>query len=284
MACCGCLGCLLKLLNFLLTLVGLAMIGYGIYLLVEWKNDSSTVTLISVLSNQPMIKLGRPLLHMGPLSSSILTELSEAWFVYSFIVVGVILCVISCFGCIGAFTRHGCCLSCYSVLLILLIIVELGLAGFIFFDHSWKETIPTDKTGDFDMIYNFLKKHWNIAKWVALGAVILEALTFLLALVVRATNWPQGEYDSDDEYIAAPRTGIWQPLIGSNRQAGAQVTGVPVSGASDQRLSRNDAWSTRLREKYGLDTSEFTYNPTDSSRFQQQAAPVAEERSRCSIL
>lgn len=36
------------------------------------------------------------------------------------------------------------------------------------------QAIPADKTGDFDMIYDFLKKNWKIAKWVALGAVILE--------------------------------------------------------------------------------------------------------------
>ena len=35
------------------------------------------------------------------------------------------------------------------------------------------QAIPADKTGDFDMIYDFLK-NWKIAKWVALGAVILE--------------------------------------------------------------------------------------------------------------
>lgn len=36
------------------------------------------------------------------------------------------------------------------------------------------QVIPADKTGDFDMIYSFLKKNWKITKWVALGAVILE--------------------------------------------------------------------------------------------------------------
>lgn len=35
-------------------------------------------------------------------------------FIYLFIGVGVVLFVISCFGCIGAATRNGCCLSCVS--------------------------------------------------------------------------------------------------------------------------------------------------------------------------
>lgn len=36
------------------------------------------------------------------------------------------------------------------------------------------QAIPADKTGDFEMIYTFLKDNWKIAKWVALGAVVLE--------------------------------------------------------------------------------------------------------------
>ncbi|PON43388.1 Tetraspanin/Peripherin [Trema orientale] len=174
MACRGCLECLLKLLNFLLTLVGLAMVGYGIYLLVEYKRATdNTPTIASVGDDHSLIQLGRPLLAVS-LSANIFDNLPKAWFIYLFIGIGAILFIISCFGCVGAVTRNGCCLSCYSVLVILLILVELGCAAFIFFDKSWEEEIPTDKTGDFDKIYAFLKENWKIARWVALGAVVLE--------------------------------------------------------------------------------------------------------------
>lgn len=36
------------------------------------------------------------------------------------------------------------------------------------------QVIPIDKTGNFDMMYSFLKENWRIAKWVALGAVVFE--------------------------------------------------------------------------------------------------------------
>lgn len=72
----------------------------------------------------------------------------------------------------------------------------------------------------------------------------LQALLFLLALVVRAANRPP-EYDSDDELIAS-RHQIRQPLV--NRPP-VPAAGVPVAGTIDQRPSRNDAWSTRMREK-----------------------------------
>lgn len=257
------------------------MVGYGAYLLVEWMKISSGEDdgpISPVGDNYELLKLGRPMLAVVTLSDSILDKLPKAWFIYLFIGIGVILFILSFFGCIGVVMRNGCCLSCYSFLVILLILVELGAAAFIFFDHRWKDVIPADKTGDFDMMYDFLKENWKIAKWVALGAVILEALLFLLALIVRAANTP-ADYDSDDEYIT-PGSGIRQHLI--HRQ-GVPATGVPVPGTLDQRPSRNDAWSQRMREKYGLDTSEFTYNPLDPSR-QQASAPPPEERGRCTIL
>ncbi|XP_059644001.1 tobamovirus multiplication protein 2A [Cornus florida] len=285
MACRGFLECLLKLLNFLLTLVGLAMVGYGIYLFVEYKRAASGGSTSIEPTSDDVMQLGRPMMIAVSMSSSIFDNLPKAWFIYLFIGIGVVLFVISCFGCIGAATRNGCCLTCYSILVILLILAELGCAAFIFFDKSWIDEIPTDKTGVFTMIYDFLEEHWNIVKWVALGVVILEALVFLLALVVRAANRPV-DYDSDDEYIGGPRQQIHQPLI--NNRAPVPTTGVPVAGTLDQGPSRkalrNDAWSARMREKYGLDTAEFTYNPSESNRHQQAAAQPAEERSRCTIM
>lgn len=282
MACKGCLECLLKLLNFLMTLVGLAMVGYGIYLFVEYKREKANdlLTSLPAASDQGLVQLGRPMLVAVSLSANIFDKLPKPWFIYLFIGVGVVLFVISCFGCVGASTRNGCCLSCYSVFVILLILVELGCAAFIFFDKNWKEDIPTDKTGDFAMVYDFLRENWAILKWVALGIVILEALIFVLALMVRAANRPV-EYDSDDEIIGS-RQQIRQPFL--NRPPPPPATGVPVAGTLDQRPSRNDAWSTRMREKYGLDTSEFTYNPSESHRLQQASAPQTEERSRCTIM
>ncbi|XP_074588244.1 tobamovirus multiplication protein 2A-like [Curcuma longa] len=280
MACKGFWECLLKLFNLVLTATGLAMVGYGIYLLVEWNRVASGGdTALPVSNDLEFSKLGRPMLVAMSLSSSFFDRLLEAWFILLFIGVGIVVFVISCFGCIGAASRNGCCLSFYAFLMFLLIIAELAAAAFIFFDHSWKELIPDDKTGNFNIIYDFLDDNWKIAKWVAIGAIIFEGLLFVLALVVRAANRPT-EYDSDDEYIA-PRSTIRQPLV--NRQ-GAPATGVPVLGSFDHRPSRNDAWSQRMREKYGLDTSEFTYNPSDPSRYQQATVSQTEEKGRCTIL
>ncbi|KAJ3681753.1 hypothetical protein LUZ60_014326 [Juncus effusus] len=277
MACCRCFECILKLLNFILTLAGLSMIGYGIYLLVEYIKISSDNTSSLSPSSNEILSLGRPIFASVALSDSVLDYLPKAWFIYLFIGVGVIVFIISMFGCCGIVCRNTCCLSCYSFLIILLILLELGAAGFIFFDESWKDVIPTDKTGEFDTIYDFLDDNWKIAKWVALGVVIYEALLFLLALGVRAANKPT-DYDSDEEFIN-PR--LRQPLI---RQTGppAGAPGVPTLDARPSQ--RNDARSQRMREKYGLDTNEFSYNPSDPSRYQQPPPPPAEEKGGCTIM
>jgi TRAP-type C4-dicarboxylate transport system permease small subunit len=256
------------------------MVGYGIYLFIEYKRDSDdndTPTASPGIGD--IIDLGRPMLIAVSLSTSFWDKLPKEWFIILFIAVGVILFIISCIGCIGAVTRTGCCLVFYSLLVVIMILVELAIAGFMYFDKSWKEEIPTDKTGYFHMIYDCLKEHWDIVRWVFLACLILEVLIFILALVVRAANKPV-EYDSDDELIA-PRQQIRQPLV--NGPPGP-ATGVPVSGNMDQRGGRNDAWSTRMREKYGLDTSEFTYNPSESHRYQQVQPQPTEERSRCTIM
>ncbi|XAR54845.1 hypothetical protein NMG60_11030155 [Bertholletia excelsa] len=280
MACRGCWECLLKLLNFLMCLSGLAIVGFGIYLFVEYEKSSSASLTRIMPASSDTIEVGRPMLTSLSLSSSFLDVLQNAWFIIVFIGVGVILFVISCFGCVGGAMRNRCCLTCYAVLVLLLILVELACAAFIFFDKNWQEVIPTDKTGDFDMVYEFLEENWDIIRWVALGIVILEVVLFVLALIVRATNRPT-EYDSDDEYIGGPRQQIRQPLI--NRPP-VPPSGVPVAGTLDNRPSRNDAWSTRMREKYGLDTSEFTYNPSASNRYQQAVEQPVEQSRRCTIM
>ncbi|XP_048499625.1 LRR receptor-like serine/threonine-protein kinase RGI5 isoform X2 [Beta vulgaris subsp. vulgaris] len=46
------------------------------------------------------------------------------------------------------------------------------------------QEIPTDKTGNFDMISDFLEEHWSIAKWALLGIAVLEVNLILLDVKV----------------------------------------------------------------------------------------------------
>lgn len=79
MACRGFWECILKILNLLMTLAGLAIVGYGIYLFVEYEKSSSTVSTASP-TGDAMIHLGRPMLMAVPLSSSFLDDIPKAWY------------------------------------------------------------------------------------------------------------------------------------------------------------------------------------------------------------
>ena len=87
MACRGFLECILKLLNFLLTVSGLSIVGYGIYLFVEWKKSTSgdqpfpPDPLSPLTSNSEILALGRPMLLIVSISESIADYLPKAWYV-----------------------------------------------------------------------------------------------------------------------------------------------------------------------------------------------------------
>ncbi|RLM61520.1 tobamovirus multiplication protein 2A-like [Panicum miliaceum] len=231
MACRGFFECVLKLLNLVVMAVGLAMVGYGAYLLAMWLQVvpppappmPPSPAPVAVAASGGLVRLGRPpllLVDASALSDGTAERLSSAWFIFAFIGVGVV--------------------------------------------------VPVDKTGNFDMMYSFLKENWRIAKWVALGAVIFEALLFTVAIIVQSGN--QADYDSDDEYIG-PRSGIRQPLVNQHQQAAAD----PRVPNLDYRPIRNDAWSQRMREKYGVDSF-------DPNRFQQATISPVEQRNQCTIL
>ncbi|KAF5960103.1 hypothetical protein HYC85_001312 [Camellia sinensis] len=316
MACRGCWECLLKILNFLMTLTGLAIVAYGVYLFVMFEKSSSSDI---APTSADMVQLGRPMLMATNENFGTFVmqkfDIDEEFQVHIFIywcwrgsLCNILFRLY--WSSNTEWMLPDLCILNFSSLVHST--SKLACAAFIFFDKSWEDVsviltdllsfkmdIPTDKTGDFDMIYEFLDDNWELFRWVALGIVIFQtldktqyrhthrqilknyhALLFLLALIVRAANRPV-EYDSDDEYIGVPRQQIRQPLM--NRPP-VPTTGVPVAGSLDQRPGRNDAWSARMREKYGLDTAEFTYNPSESNRYPQAAAQPAEERGRCTIL
>nr|GMD76781.1 tobamovirus multiplication protein 2A [Ipomoea batatas] len=84
MACKGCLECLLKLFNFLLTLAGLGMVGYGIYLFVEYKNHSPSGDEHPIPpSSGELVQLGRPMLVAVSLANNIFDNLPKECFFFA---------------------------------------------------------------------------------------------------------------------------------------------------------------------------------------------------------
>eukprot|EP00249_Psilotum_nudum_P031429 c4546_g1_i1 orf=337-1317(-) len=326
MSCRGVLKCTLKAFNFILTLVGAAMILYSIWMLKKWHShiqpplpSPPTGTPPSPEIASPPLPFAYDVLFEIPKSSDLVGkgqkewsengvidesrlprfllrrtsaldlqftqlphQLPAPWFIYTFLGMGIVVCLITCCGHIASETANGCCLSCYTVFLCLLIVLEAAIAAFVFLNHHWEQDIPDDPTGQFDNLKNFVEENFDICKWVGLVVLVVQALAILISMILRALGpVPQGSgYDSDDDYVP-PRSGMRQPLLGRQTSQGVAAS---TTGA-DVRPPRGDAWTARMREKYGLDTTEFTYSPTDSKRFSATYPTLVEEKSRkCTVM
>ncbi|KAG0577695.1 hypothetical protein KC19_5G174100 [Ceratodon purpureus] len=306
MSCQGFLQCILKLINFLVTLVGACMIVYSLWMFKEWNSVSphdqggpspapalfsSGIASLSggdmsfLQSSEGLIvdQIARPLLK----DSLQFSDVPAPWFIYAFFAAGAITCFVSLIGHVAAELSNSFCLSCYSVLQVVLILAQFAVAGLLFFDKHWREDVPEDPTGELDKVQKFVMENLDICKWVSLAVVLLEVLGLFFAFILRAiSSSGRRDYDSDEDYMV-PRSAPRRPA--GNLQAN-QTNPTSGSGgaaaATETRPPRTDAWSTRMREKYGLDTTEFTANPSESRRFSQQnQTPGAEEQqSRCVIM
>ncbi|KAL4190695.1 hypothetical protein AMTRI_Chr07g76970 [Amborella trichopoda] len=309
--CCrGCIAFLLKFLNFFQTFVGVSIILYSVWMINQW-NDRAHVPAPfapipenlnpSVLSlydsrirdsnggihNHELLDIQRIELSGHGLSRKLggisfnqyaginFETLPAPWFIYSFMGIGILLCLITCIGHIAAEALNGCCLCSYTTLTTILILVEAALVGDILFNDHWDKDLPYDPTGEFDTLKSFVEDNIEICQWVGLTLICIQALSLLLALILRAmvsTRWV--DYDSDDDY-GVGRINYQQPFL--NHQGGQNST--LISG--DIKNIRTDAWSARMREKYGLNPNEFAYNSIEASTGMRNGE---ENQGRCIIM
>lgn len=226
--CCkSCLGFLLKFLNFLHAFFGVSLTVYAIWVLNHW------------------------IRHGGSLD---LNKLSDLWFVGALMGAGAVICLIVLTGYVAAETRSGCCLCFYSFVAIMLIIAEAALAGCVFSNKSWRQYLPNDSTGELKNLLAFIKENEDIFKWIALSMVAIQGLLVFLALSLKAAIPRRRlDYDSDEDFVV-----IRRPLLIP------QVAPSYSSNAVDGQGYQPDVWSSRMRQKYGLNQNEYKFNPIDS--------------------
>ncbi|KAH9792584.1 tetraspanin-19 [Citrus sinensis] len=194
-------------------MVGIAMIMYALWLIRVWQRQMDDF----------------PLGDDDPVP----------WFIYTFLGLGVALCVITCSGHIGAETANGCCLYLYMFFVFLFIILEAGVAADVFLNREWEEDFPEDPSGSFTQFKDFIRSNFQFCKWIGLSIVFVQGLSFILAVILK-TLGPQRYYDSDDD--CDPGTDR-VPLLRDVVHPPTYVVGDPVYGP------RNDAWPIRVDEK-----------------------------------
>lgn len=222
--CRSCLASLLKFLNFLQAFVGVSIILYSAWILNHLRR------------NEP---------GNGFDFDFDVDKLPAVWFVCALMGLGILVCLIAFAGHVAAETISGCCLCFYTMLTMMLILLEAVLAVDIVFNKHWQEDLPNDSTGELNRLRAFIESNIDMCKWVALTVIIIQVLSLLLAMILRCMV-PRGRlnYDSDEDFVV-----IRRPLL--HPQGGSTFT-----STIDGKAYQSDIWSSRIREKYGLNQNQ----------------------------
>ncbi|XP_020113263.1 tetraspanin-18-like [Ananas comosus] len=224
--CRGCVALLLNLLNFLHAFVGVSAAIYSVWMLNRW------------------------IRHGGSLE---IRDLPDIWFLCALMGVGVLFCLIALTGYVAAESRSSCCLCFFSALTTILILLEAALAGDLMLNKQWEQDLPYDSTGELKTLCAFIKENMDLCKWVALSVIFIQVFSLFLAMILRAmVPLRRIDYDSDEDFIV-----IRRPLLI------AQAAPTYPTGSVESRGLHSDSWSSRMRQKYGLNQNEFSYNTFD---------------------
>ncbi|XP_024018428.1 tetraspanin-18 [Morus notabilis] len=260
----------LKFLIFLQAFVGVSIILYSIWMLDQWHDRIPISPPVPPVAPSPDSSPPSSLLTTGGVSDEILPSnvaadfvssfddgfelylralnLPAPWFIYSFMGVGILMCCITFIGCIAAEAINGCCLCFYTLLKTVVILLEAALVAFIAIDHHWEKDLPFDPTGQLQNLRLFIEDNIDICKWVGIVVVSIQALSLLLAIILRAmvstVSSQRVDDDLEDDYNGRGRT--WEPLLNPQSSQGSGST------RGDGRGNHSDIWSSRIRDKYGL--------------------------------
>ncbi|XVF32275.1 hypothetical protein REPUB_Repub17cG0067800 [Reevesia pubescens] len=275
----------LKLLNSLQAFVGVSIILYSIWMLDQWNHHvpiSPPPSAPSPESSLSVLFNSRP--EIGPQAARVFdgfavglvsgldngvgfdlssVKLPAPWFIYSFMGLGIALCCITLIGCIAAESINGCCLCLYTLLKVVLILIEAALVAFIAIDRSWEQDLPLDPTGDLDSFRSFIEDNIDICKWVGFSVVIIQALALLVAIILRAmVSARKRDIDNEDDYEG--RT--YEPLLNP------QSSHTSTSAKGDGRGTHSDIWGSRIREKYGLNSGDRCIGADKNNLLNQNAS------------
>ncbi|KAI5590792.1 hypothetical protein POPTR_004G041500v4 [Populus trichocarpa] len=147
-----CLQSILKFVNSTLGLVGIAMVLYGLWMSRVWQRDMQDSSFDDFDSSAP-------------------------WFIYTFLSIGVTLCLITCLGHISADCSNGFFLSCYMEIIFVLLLLETALAADILLNSDWEKDLPEDRTFRAYILCCSIRIYLRIRQG---GSMILENLWNLI--------------------------------------------------------------------------------------------------------
>ncbi|CAM8971227.1 unnamed protein product [Rhodiola kirilowii] len=255
---------ILKFLIFLQTSIGVCMIVYSIFMLNHWDRHvpdspalpppaaSPSSSIPSCMySTRDMEVFGFEMMSgMDDEIGIMFNKLPAPWFIYAFMGLGILTLCISCTGHIAAEAINGCCLSFYSLLITTFLLMEAVCVAFIALNHHWKEDLPYDPTGELKNLLSFIKIYQDIFKWAGIIVLTIQAVSLFLAFSLRAmVSESEEDYDCEDGYYYRGRNSLGNP----------QSSQLHGSSTGNSRNYFSDLWSSRIRDKYGLNLGGTKY-------------------------
>ncbi|KAL6874006.1 hypothetical protein ACP4OV_014088 [Aristida adscensionis] len=217
-----CLGFLLKLLAFLQAFAAVSALLYAAWIFSRWARHHE--------------------LRLDDL-------LPGLWFPSAVAAAGLFYCLLLLAAYLAAEINNGCCLCLYNILLMPMMLLEVAVAADLMLNQRWIQELPYDRTGELENLLSFVRNNLDLCKWAALAIFGTQALSLLPAMILRAMMLARsGDYDSDEDFVV-----IRRPLLVTQAPSPYLPTTV------DNRSFRPDLWSSRMRQKYGLNSSDSTY-------------------------
>ncbi|KAK9822476.1 hypothetical protein WJX81_008318 [Elliptochloris bilobata] len=251
---------LLRFINLLLAAGGLAMVCYACYMYWLFANNQFPEG-----AEPHHKKLGFP------------------WFVFAFGGAGAVTFLTAATGLAAVACNSRALLGLYSVLMVLLLLAQAAVAVAFFADESWRRHLPPDATGEAEWMTRVIEENVVVCRWVGLAVLLVQVACMGLAYALSSAQQRlllDASMDEEDEVWGRRR-----PLLPQSA-----ANGRAPHGASGTSPSRTDAWSARMRDKYGLDTSQFGYNRAAAEAGTPPPPPlipredVGAARRRCAIM
>lgn len=156
-----------------MTVVGLGIIGYSLWMLKKWQ-----------IHQLYLLQCGAP---------------PQPWFMYILLTMGIVLCFTTLIGHVAVETGSGLSLCIYIFLVTLLLVIQGGTFLYVFLKKNWEDYIPEDSTGQLNQFKEFIKHNISICKCIGFIAILVQALTIILAFILRALG-PESDSESTDGY------------------------------------------------------------------------------------
>lgn len=184
---------------------------------------------------------------------------------------GLFTVLTSATGFYASDTGSPCCLSFYSFELLVMLVTQIAVVALIW---QHKIDVPDDqKDAAESKLYRFLVRQQEVCKYLGLGVFALQVGCIVAACMLKSSKWRPKEDEFDDEEVFGSGR---EPRGGSNK-----TPLLNISGDSPDK-AHSDQWSKRMYERYGLDTTQFTYS---GRSLQAESADGGRGKSgRCAIM